>query len=134
MLADVKTKHPNVKESIALVMFWYLVPILIASCSARKGFVQEYLVDAVCVCKTSKRFVYFAKSELQCVQKCLREPACHTINFRIGTKEEKSDYNCELFIAKQVTVGSRDCNEVLSSKGWTSMFLEVNYILTLSLQ
>ena len=60
----------------------------------REAIIQEFHLSQKYICQYGRKRALFASSELHCVNRCLREDACDTINFFMGDTTDQ--FNCEV--------------------------------------
>ncbi|XP_065057664.1 uncharacterized protein LOC135685609 [Rhopilema esculentum] len=61
----------------------------------REAILQEFHLSQKYICQYGSKLALSASSELHCVNRCLREDACETVNFFTGDTTDQ--LNCEIF-------------------------------------
>ena len=100
-----------------MTMKYASVFIALLSCkfvASRNGFVSNFYIDTKFYCPSASKHVFFVKSEIQCIHRCLQQDSCELINYNAGSKE-----NCEVFTEKA------KCAANVGIAGWKAVSIQV---------
>ena len=102
----------------------FLAAFLVTSV-AKQAVILEYVHDKAWI--GDQRFMISKKvsSGIHCVQKCLREEDCYTVNY------QKDGPDCQLFKTPHDSTALEDSKaESIEKRGWVAVLIKVNKFLT----